>query len=194
MNSSTRIVVLVLALVLLLSAGLWWWSSSDNTIEVENNGLVDTPPLDDEGELPPGVPDGWMLSRTAIGNLYAPSELGSAYVNATDWPPALNQDDAPYACTEAGDETDRAGGTNEVTINGREYCRTIVAEGAAGSVYRQYAYAFPREEGTAILTFSVRFPQCANYEEAEAAACEAAQGSFNPDALADQMVGTIEWI
>lgn len=191
MNSSNTIILLILALVIALCVGLWWWSSTNNTIEVENNGLVETPPLDTK--TPAGVPDGWFLTQTPIGDIYSPLMISSDYVNATDWPPSLSLDDAPYSCTEAGEEIDRAGGTNEVTVNGRSYCRTVVAEGAAGSVYRQYAYVFPHEGQTAILTFSARFPQCANYEEEEADSCEAEQSNFNPDDLADRIIGTIIW-
>lgn len=193
MNSSNAIILSILALVIALSAGLWWWSSSDNTIEVENNGLVETPPLNPVTENPPGVPDGWILSKTPVGDVYAPLVIGGDYVNATDWPPALNIDNAAYSCTEAGEEIDRAGGTDEVTVNGRSYCRTVVAEGAAGSVYRQYAYAFPHEGQTAILTFSVRFPQCSNFDEEEARNCQSEQSDFNPDNLADRIVGTVIW-
>jgi len=193
MNSSTKVILVVLALAVLVSAGLWWWSNSANTIEVENNGLLETPPLNTEDETPPGIPTGWVQSSTPAGDLYAPVAINSAYVATTDWPPSLSLEDAAYACTEAGEESDRAGGTEEVTVNGRTYCRTVVAEGAAGSLYRQYAYAFPHEDQSAILTFSVRFPQCENYEEAEAQVCEAEQSGFDPDDLADRVIGTIIW-
>lgn len=195
MDTSTRTTLIALAVLILFVGGVWWWLSGSNTIESENNGMVDTtPPLNEEDTRPAGVPADWNETENSLVSFYHPSDFASDYVTTVDWPPQVNVDDNPYACVEAGEETERAGGTEEVTVGGNEYCRTVVAEGAAGSTYRQYAYAFSRDNETAILTFSVRFPQCANYEAEESEDCTADQEDFDPDALADQMVESMVWL
>ncbi|MFA6256726.1 MAG: hypothetical protein WCT29_00235 [Candidatus Paceibacterota bacterium] len=115
----------------------------------------------------------------------APLELYTKYVTAVDWPPFVRTEDEAFTCTEAGTPTERAGGTELKTINGRTYCVTEVTEGAAGSTYTQYAYAFPKDNKTMIATFSLKFVQCANYDEPERSDCAGEQAGFNVDILAD---------
>ncbi|OGG41598.1 hypothetical protein A2837_00185 [Candidatus Kaiserbacteria bacterium RIFCSPHIGHO2_01_FULL_46_22] len=129
----------------------------------------------------------WLSTTTQAATFNYPASFNSAYVTPVDWPPAVQVLDESFECSEGGDVEDRAGRTEERTINGREYCVTEVREGAAGSVYTQYAYAFPREDQTVILTFSARFPQCENYEETEQVACKLEQESFNIGATIDQV-------
>jgi len=121
-----------------------------------------------------------------------PDTLGTSYISLTDWPPALQVLEEEFSCTEAGNETERAGQTERRTIGGQEYCVTTVSEGAAGSIYRQYAYAFPLEAGTAIFTFSLRFPQCLNYDEPQQTACLAEEQNLQLDTLVDEMRATLE--
>lgn len=107
------------------------------------------------------------------------------YIGVFDWPPVTRFVAEPYSCVEAGSTTERAGETRSQTINGREYCVTKIVEGAAGSMYTQYAYATPANNGTAILTFSTRASQCANYPEEEQGKCRTAQENFDPNPTID---------
>lgn len=115
-----------------------------------------------------------------------PAMPDSPYVSTADWPPEKEVVDQKFTCIKVLQETDRAGGTEEKTINGRVYCVTKVTEGAAGSAYTQYSYAYPTGDKTAILTFSIRFVQCGNYNEPERTACAQEQASFDPDIIADE--------
>lgn len=112
-----------------------------------------------------------------------PEELDTTYIHPVDWPPQLRVEEQSYSCLEAGSETERAGRTEERVLDGSRYCVTTIAEGAAGSVYRQYVYAFAENDRTAYLTFSLRFPQCGNYGEPEKSLCEEEQAAFDPDTL-----------
>lgn len=120
-------------------------------------------------------------------NFVYPEELNTDYIEVVDWPPMSQVVDEPYSCIEAGNETDRAGRTEEQMINDNQYCVTILTEGAAGSVYRQYAYAFAHHDQTIYLTFSLRYPQCRNYEEEQRNACENEQTSFDQGILIDEV-------
>lgn len=72
-----------------------------------------------------------------------PEKLYTQYIRVIDWPPKVNIIEEEFSCIEAGSEIERAGKTEKITIDGQEYCVTRVSEGAAGSVYIQYAYAYP---------------------------------------------------
>ncbi len=117
-----------------------------------------------------------------------PQSLGTTYISTVDWPPVVRVEEDVYNCTEAGEETARAGQTEEQFINGHTYCVTVVSEGAAGSVYRMYSYNFVYHEQNVFVTFSLRFPQCANYPEEERLSCQEEQDSFEPGELVDQTI------
>lgn len=121
-------------------------------------------------------------------NLTSAVKLNTIYIKPVDWPPQLRTVNQPYVCTVAGKETDRAGKTEKRTINGKEYCVTRVTEGAAGSIYAQYAYATRQGGQTLIATFSLKAVQCGNYPEPQRTACETERASFSPDLLVDKIL------
>lgn len=122
-----------------------------------------------------------------------PRELAAQYIDALDWPPQVQVLNEPFSCTEAGDESARAGGTKKITIEGREYCVTKVTEGAAGSIYTQYAYAFSVGEQTVIFTFTLRFSQCGNYGDPQKTACENERASFDIDSMINRITQTFRF-
>lgn len=143
---------------------------------------------------PPPAPEEEVEWEIASGDGYTfryPTSLDTEYVHLLDWPPAVQVLDESFSCTPGGEEIDRAGQTELITEADSQYCRTMVVEGAAGSVYTQYAYAFPAGERTVILTFSTRVPQCANYDEPQKTACEEERSSVDIDALADSVIRTL---
>ncbi len=122
-----------------------------------------------------------------------PEKLGTTYINTVDWPPKVQLIEEAFACHPAGSETSQAGITENLTVNGHTYCVTRESEGAAGSTYTNYAYAFPNNDNTIILTFSLRFPQCANYEDPQKTACESEKNSLNINNVVDQIRGSISF-
>lgn len=120
-----------------------------------------------------------------------PNDIGTQYISTVDWPPKVEVSDDAYSCTEAGSETASAGQTTEQTINGHTYCVTKESEGAAGSTYTNYAYAVAKDNKTVIFTFSLRFVQCANYDDPQQQACEDERASFNIDNTLDEIVQTL---
>lgn len=98
------------------------------------------------------------------------------YIRAINWPPHVEMSSASFTC----EQTDQS---HKRTIGDTTYCVTTTKEGAAGSVYTQYTYAYPYQEGTAILTFTMRFPQCANYDTPQRTECEAEESAFNADSI-----------
>jgi hypothetical protein len=120
-----------------------------------------------------------------------PDTLGTTYVAPVDWPPRVDIAHGPFTCIEAGSETARAGRTESRMIGGRSYCVTTETEGAAGSIYAQYAYAFQKDGSVPIFTFSLRFPQCANYEAPSKSECEEERSAFDIDTIVDGMAQSL---
>ena len=137
--------------------------------------------------------NGWEIATTSEeGTSFRyPAEFGTSYITPVDWPPQLQVLDEPFSCTAAGDETARAGKTELRTVEGREYCVTQITEGAAGSIYSQYAYAFSKNDSLMILTFTLRTPQCLNYDDPERTACQDEQETFILDPLIDMIAQSI---
>jgi len=145
---------------------------------------------------------GWKTytdTTTGISFQY-PETLSTTYIHAFDWPPKIAVLNQPFVCTEGGSEIMTAGQTLKQVINGRNYCVTKESEGAAGSIYIQYAYAtsadlnnLPQEgNSTIILTFSTRMVQCGNYDDPQKTTCETERASFNIDPIIDQIVKSLK--
>ena len=183
-NGKTLIILLVAAVLIALGAYLYYNYNSEDVPEPEEatNGQLDNENETEETE--------WRFATTTEYSFQYPADLELDYVEMTDWPPVVQITDDAFTCEEAGEETDRAGRTESVTIATREYCRTTIVEGAAGSLYTQYAYAFPHNDGTAIMTFSTREPQCSNYDGNQVAECENEIDDLDIDDLADRMART----
>ena len=141
-----------------------------------------------------GLPAGWAEhTDEASGVAFDyPVDIDGSYLRSTDWPPSLQVLSQSYSCNPAGAITERAGITEERTVNGLPFCVTRSSEGAAGTTYTMYAYAFPYANDTAVFTFGMRFPQCANYDKPERVACEKEQAAFMPDELMLSIYKTID--
>ncbi|MHB9139688.1 MAG: TspO/MBR family protein [Victivallaceae bacterium] len=150
---------------------------------------------------PGGNNDLWKTTTSNGITFQYPETLLTTYINTQDWPPQVQVLNEPFTCTEAGEETARAGKTEKRLVDNREYCRTSIVEGAAGSIYTQYAYAFPlystgstqADRKTAIFTFTTRATQCGNYDEAERKACEGEREAFDLDSVVDRMARSIKF-
>lgn len=150
---------------------------------------------------PGGNNDLWKTATSNGITFQYPETLLTTYINTQDWPPQIQILNEPFTCTEAGSETARAGKTEKRLVDDREYCRTSIVEGAAGSIYTQYAYAFPlystgstqADRKTGIFTFTTRATQCGNYDEAERKACEGERETFDLDSVVDRMARSLKF-
>ncbi len=129
----------------------------------------------------------WKTATSDGVSFLYPENLNTAYIHTVDWPPKVQILSDVFSCTAGGSEIARAGQTTSTTIYGTTYCVTKETEGAAGSTYTNYAYAFAYKGGTAILTFTTRAPQCDNYDDPQKSACKAERATFSIDPIADAM-------
>ncbi|MBX4199907.1 hypothetical protein KW790_00385 [Candidatus Parcubacteria bacterium] len=145
--------------------------------------------------IPVSIPDtGGMSTSTNSGSSsgtmpvgQSPTDLGTKYIQGQDWPPMLQVVSGPFSCTPAGSVTATAGQTVKRQINGHTYCVTLERQGAAGSTYDQYAYAYEKSGKVDILTFTLRLPQCLNYEDPQKTECTNERNSFNIDQIIDRI-------
>lgn len=77
---------------------------------------------------------------------------------------------------------------SKTNINGQKYCIGAFSEGAAGSVYTEYAYATVIEDNLYLVTMLARYPNCSNYPDKERMECEAERESFNLDSKIDDEI------
>ncbi len=143
--------------------------------------------------LPADPHQGWNTSSsTEKGITFKyPKDLSTTYIHPVDWPPQVAVLNMPFACSEAGNENAVAGKTELHMVGMHAYCITKETGAAAGSTYTQYAYATPKGGKVVILTFSLQFPQCANYDELQKSACESEQQGFSIDPTIDQIMNTL---
>lgn len=121
-----------------------------------------------------------------------PEKLSTQYIDIVDWPPEVQVLNEAFECIEAGNEIDRAGETEKRIVDDRNYCVTRKTEGAAGSMYTQYAYAFPKDNTTVTFIFTLRSQQCANYDELKKTECENERESFDVDNVVDKMAKSVK--
>ena len=149
-----------------------------------------------KNERKPVVVEGWKnQANTAqkVEFMY-PEDLGKKYIFAVNWPPMVLVSTNEFSCTETGSETSEIGEIVLIKVKGNSYCVTKVREGAAGSTYTQYAYEREIDEKNVTLSFTLRTPQCGNYNEPEKITCETEQNSFKLDNLVNQIFGTLKFI
>jgi hypothetical protein len=119
-----------------------------------------------------------------------PGTLSEKYISAQSWPPQVRFEagNERLNCSETPPESSLPQRTALRKINGRDYCVRALSEGAAGSVYTQYSYSTVINGGTVTLDFTLRFPQCLNYDDPQKTACSNERETFDLDGLVDGMV------
>jgi len=137
----------------------------------------------------PGDGD-WILSAPnaqGIQFMY-PRELPTTYLSAAapeGWPPQVSlEGGAEYSCAEQ----------DEIMIGDRAYCTAIMSEGAAGSTYRTYEYITAQGDFLVRVIFTLRFPQCLNYDEPQRSACAQEEENFDVNGLADRVAQSIRML
>ncbi len=125
------------------------------------------------------IPKGAVIPNATT----TPFVLSTTYISPVEWPPVSKTEDQAYSCVEGEGSISRLGNTEKISIAGREWCRTILSEGAAGSTYLQYTYTSEDGDKLRMITFTLREVQCGNYNEPERSVCETERANFDPDSI-----------
>lgn len=133
------------------------------------------------------------IQYSYVDNFYINNEL-TTYVHPQSWPPILSVENKPLTCSNSGNQTMMNGKTENVIINGRNYCVIVESEGAAGSTYTTYTYKKELERKTISMNFVVRMPQCMNYDEPNQTNCKNEQSTFDVAGVADATLASVEFL
>ncbi len=135
----------------------------------------------------------WITTTTDSGVTFQyPKELLATYISESEWPPQVKIENKQFVCTPSGSEIQQGGQTELRLVDNRQYCVTQQSEGAAGSIYTAYTYTFPKDNKTGIITFTLRFVQCQNYDEPKATECKNERSAFDVDGTVDRIVQSIK--
>jgi len=151
------------------------WSVAENTDIIETDSDFWTTATNDDG----------------IAFKY-PEELPAEYISTADWPPVIKIENGTYSCETTPQEvSSMLAITSERLIDDNTYCVKVEHEGAAGSVYSSYTYTTLKEGELAKISFSLRYPNCLNYDEEKSEECYAERESFDVDSIAHEIVRSL---
>lgn len=137
--------------------------------------------------------DLWTTITTGDGITFQyPKEILAEHISEAKWPPKLIIEDRSFICNPSGNEIQQGGQTEQRLVDNRVYCITKESEGAAGSIYTTYTYEFPKDHQTGVITFTLRFVQCQNYDNPKASECESERSTFDIDGTVDRIVQSIK--
>lgn len=161
--------------------------------------VVPSVPIDTKGseQLPLTSSEGnWVATTTSVQGISFeyPDPLPAVYVSAVEWPPSVSRGISVLNCAEgtmagAGGEIATAKRQN---INGQDYCVAVSGEGAAGSTYTSYEYRTAQNDAVIGVSFTLRTPQCSNYDDPERTACMTEQAAFSVDGLAAGILASVK--
>lgn len=145
----------------------------------------DWSPIPDVESGEPVTDEGWITKTEGGVTFSYPRELELEYVGTAEWPPEVTLLEGDFGCDVSGSEL--------VTVEGVEYCRTIETGAAAGSTYETYTY-LSHPAGSAgymtMVTFTIQYPQCLNYDLPQQDDCLEEQELFDVDDFAHSIAVT----
>ncbi len=151
------------------------WTISENTTETNN--------------------DLWKTATNNEGITFKyPKELLAKYISEAEWPPVIKIEMGVYSCQITPQEISSMSDiTSEKLVDNRTYCVNIKNEGAAGSVYSSYTYTTVKNNELFTVSFTLRYPNCNNYDEEQNKTCTNERESFDIDSIVDRIIQTIKW-
>jgi hypothetical protein len=148
-------------------------------------------------------PDGSYVGRTGPKCEFAlcpgatfqyPEQLQTKYIFTQEWPPKLLIiDGAGFSCKQGGlGINGRPGMTIQKKMNNIVYCIENVSGGAAGTFYTDYTYTFLKDSKLVKLSFTLAYPQCANYDDPQKTECEKERQTFDLDTLINRIAESVQ--
>ena len=152
---------------------------TSGTIKVDGVKYLNT----EENNIESYLPDSFKADYISFQN------YGSGIFKVTEYPRLESWvENGQIECDETPSESSLPLRTNKKETNGQKYCISASSEGAAGSVYTQYAYTTVMGDNVYMIQFVARYPNCDNYPEAENIKCKKERENFNLDVLVDEEI------
>ncbi len=174
---------IILAIVVIVAiAGMYKFNFTDDDIYLPND------------EEPKTEETTWKtFSDTAqkISWQY-PETLDASYISLAEWPPKISLTQEVFSCPETITIDNPANTIAKKIVNNKTYCIETSSEGAAGSIYTTYTYSTKQEDNLVAAKFTLRYPQCYNYDDSVKAVCEKEYNNFALNELVDKIVNTIK--
>ncbi|MDD4358509.1 MAG: hypothetical protein PHY30_01690 [Candidatus Pacebacteria bacterium] len=125
-----------------------------------------------------------------------PENLNANYVFTQSWPPkiSVSEEGNQMICPETSPESSLPQRVMKKTINGNDYCVSALSEGAAGTIYTEYAYSRIINNRVVSLDFVLKYPQCGNYPQELRMECKTEREIFNLDNIVDKIFSSIEFL
>jgi len=125
--------------------------------------------------------------------------LNTEYIGSQDWkviivneeekyPPKFKITEGQIDCKKTSYESDLLSRTVKRRIDGRIYCIESASEGAAGTIYTQYAYFTIKSGSLIMVSCVIRYPQCINYSEPYRTECANERETFDLDKIISYIV------
>ena len=137
----------------------------------------------------------WAIITNDDGITYQyPKELSAKYISVVEWPPVVKIEIGTYSCKTTPQEVSSMSDiTSQRMVDDRTYCVNVKHEGAAGSVYSSYTYVTVKNDRPIKVSFTLRYPNCNNYDEEQNKNCASERNAFDIDATVDRIVQTIKF-
>lgn len=126
-------------------------------------------------------------------------DLNTGYIGSQDWevmivneeekyPPKFKIIEGQIDCKITSFESGLLSRTVKRRIDGRIYCIESSSEGAAGTIYTQYAYSTIKSGSLIMMSCVIRSPQCINYSEPYRTECANERERFDLDKIIGHIV------
>jgi len=130
-------------------------------------------------------------------------DLNTEYIGSQDWkvnmvneeenyPPKFKITEGQIDCKITSSESGLLTSTAKRRIDGRIYCIESTSEGAAGTIYTQYAYSTIKNGSLITVSCVIRYPQCMNYSEPQRTECANEREMFDLDKIIGYIVKNLD--
>jgi len=199
-----RIILVALAILVVGSASIRWYVSKSSapiacTLEAkicpDGSYVGRTGPRCEFASCPTHEMTWNTYKDIAQGiSFQYPPQLATQYIGTQEWPPKVSIRSGSFICNKGGSEITQTGMVVQRKVDNKNYCVTTQSEGAAGSIYTTYTYTTYSGGKLVTLQFTLRYPQCLNYDDPKQSECKAERESFDLDGIVDRIVQSVKSI
>jgi len=138
---------------------------------------------------------GWQTYADPANNLefQYPQTLTAQYIFIVSWPPQIKISQDPFNCDETPTESSLPNRVSQRLVDDRVYCVKAESEDATGSIYTTYNYTGQLDDKSVTLTFTLRFPQCLNYNDPKQTECQNEREAFDLDGVMDRIFQSLKF-